>query len=180
MELDLIALFNNYREYAIFISIILNIVIAVLGVIPSFFVTGANIIFFGFWEGILISLIGETFGAIIAFTLYRKGFKRIVADSITKYPKLVSLTELEGKKAFLAVLSLRLMPFMPSGLITFAAAVGKISVLVFTAASSLGKIPALFIEGFSVYQFISISWEGKLLLVIIALIILWLNFKKSK
>lgn len=180
MELDLIALFNNYREYAIFISIILNIVIAVLGVIPSFFVTGANIIFFGFWEGILISLIGETFGAIIAFTLYRKGFKRIVADSITKYQKLVSLTELEGKKAFLAVLSLRLMPFMPSGLITFAAAVGKISVLVFTAASSLGKIPALFIEGFSVYQFISISWEGKLLLVIIALIILWLNFKKSK
>lgn len=180
MELDLIALFNNYREYAIFISIILNIIIAVLGVIPSFFVTGANIIFFGFWEGILISLIGETFGAIIAFTLYRKGFKRIVTDSITKYPKLVSLTELEGKKAFLAVLSLRLMPFMPSGLITFAAAVGKISVLVFTAASSLGKIPALFIEGFSVYQFISISWEGKLLLVIIALIILWLNFKKSK
>lgn len=180
MELDLIALFNNYREYAIFISIILNIVIAVLGVIPSFFVTGANIIFFGFWEGILISLIGETFGAIIAFTLYRKGFKRIVADSITKYPKLVSLTELEGKKAFLAVLSLRLMPFMPSGLITFAAAVGKISVLVFTAASSLGKIPALFIEGFSVYQFISISWEGKLFLVILALFILWLNFKKSK
>lgn len=180
MEIDLIALFNNYREYAIFISIILNIVIAILGIIPSFFVTGANIIFFGFWEGILISLIGETFGAIIAFTLYRKGFKKLVTNSLTKYPRLVSLTELEGHKAFYAVLSLRLMPFVPSGLITFAAAIGKISVLLFAAASSLGKIPALLFEGFSVYQFFSFSWEIKLLLIIIALIILWFNFRKSK
>jgi len=180
MELDLIALFNNYREYAIFISLLLSIFIAVLGVVPSFFVTGANILFFGFWEGILISLLGETFGAVVAFTLYRKGFKRVVTNSLARYPRLVSLTELEGKKAFLAVLSLRLMPFVPSGLITFAAAIGKISVLAFTVASSLGKIPALFIEGFSVYQFISVSWEGKLFFATLAFLILWLNFKKSK
>lgn len=180
MELDVIALFNSYREYAIFISISLSIIIAVLGVIPSFFITGANIIFFGFWDGIIISLLGETFGAVVAFTLYRKGFKRVVTNSVTKYPKLVSLIELEGKKAFFAVLSLRLMPFVPSGLITFAAAIGKISVLTFTIASSVGKIPALLIEGFSVYKFISISWEGKLIFAILALLILWLNFKKSK
>lgn len=180
MEPDLIALFNSYREYAIFISIILNIIVAVLGIIPSFIVTGANIVFFGFWEGLLISLIGETFGAIVAFTLYRKGFKRMVTNSLPKYPKLVALTELEGKKAFFAVLSLRLMPFMPSGLVTFAAAIGKISVLLFVTASSLGKIPALLFEGFSVYQFISFSWEVKILLVIISIVILWLNFRKSK
>lgn len=180
MERDLIGLFNNYQEYAIVISLLLNILIAVLGVIPSFFITGANIIFFGFWEGILISLLGETFGAIIAFLLYRKGFKKLVTNNLSKYPRLISLTELEGSKAFFAVFSLRLMPFIPSGLVTFAAAIGKISIITFAFSSSLGKIPALFIEGFTVYQLISFSLEAKLLLLFLGIIILWFNLRKSK
>ena len=40
---------------AILISLSLNTVISVLGVIPSVFLTAANLKIFGFWEGTIIS-----------------------------------------------------------------------------------------------------------------------------
>lgn len=180
MEAEVLTLLRNYQEYAIIISLSISIIVAILGLVPSFFITGANILFFGFWEGLAVSLLGETLGAIVAFTLYRKGFKKIAHDSLAKYPKLLKLTTLEGKQAFSMVLSLRLMPFIPSGLVTLAAAIGKISLLTFAISSSIGKIPALLIEGFSVYQIISVSYEVKLVLLLIGVLILFLSFRKSK
>jgi uncharacterized membrane protein YdjX (TVP38/TMEM64 family) len=61
---------------AIFVSIIINIIISILGVVSSFFITAANIGFFGFGNGLLISITGEAIGAIISFYLYRKGLKK--------------------------------------------------------------------------------------------------------
>jgi len=179
MEAEVLILFREYQEYAVFLSVLINIIIAILGVIPSFFITGANILFFGFWNGILVSILGEAIGALVAFTLYRKGFKKLIKNRLEKYPKLIRLTELEGKKAFFSVLSLRLMPFMPSGLVTFAASIGKMSTINFTFASSLGKLPALLFEGFSVYQIAQSSLKGKLFLLILGLIILWFNFRSK-
>lgn len=180
MEADLLSLFEQNKDFAFFISILVNIIIAILGVIPSFFITGANIMFFGFWEGITISFLGETLGAIIAFSLYRKGLKRFVNSGIEKYPKLEKLLDLEGRKAFYTVLSLRLMPFMPSGLVTATASVSKISLALFAISSSLGKIPALLIEGLTVYQVISASWQSKILLLLLGLLIFVWNIRKSR
>jgi len=76
---------NIFREYSILsipISLLLSIIIALIGVIPSVFVTGANIIFFGPVTGFLISLFVETIGAYITFIVYRKGFKK-GAESLT-------------------------------------------------------------------------------------------------
>ena len=67
---------------------------------------------------------------------------------------------------------------MPSGLVTFAPAVGRVSVLVFLIASSLGKLPALLLEGYAVYQVTEFTWQGKIILTIIALIILYFAFRR--
>lgn len=179
MDLDLIGLFEKYKDFALLISILISIIIAILGIIPSFFVTGANIIFFGFWEGIIISATGEALGAIVSFIIYRMGIKKIPTTTLYRYPKLIKLMKLEGRKAFFAVFSLRLMPFIPSGLITLAAAFGRISIFLFALSSSLGKIPALLIEGYSVYQVTSFSWQGKLILFAIGAVIIFWNFKSS-
>ncbi|GAE28136.1 hypothetical protein JCM9140_4341 [Halalkalibacter wakoensis JCM 9140] len=63
MEDRLIYYFQEYEHFAILISIGISIIVAVLGVIPSFFVTAANLIFFGFWMGTIISFVGEALGA---------------------------------------------------------------------------------------------------------------------
>ena len=175
---SLLQLFKEYQQLAIVISICASILVAILGIVPSVFITGANILFFGFWNGMFISFLGEAIGAGVSFLLYRRGFKRMVANGLDKYPKLKRLIEAENKEAFYLIFSLRLMPFVPSGLITFAAAVGKTGFLNFITASSLGKIPALLIEGYSVYEVTQFGWQGKLILATIAVVLLYLIIKK--
>lgn len=168
---QLLQLFHEYPRSAILISIGINIAVAILGVVPSVFVTAANILFFGFVNGTLISFLGESAGAGLAFLLYRKGFKSSLNKKLEKFPKLNRLINAPGKEAFNGVLTLRLFPFVPSGLITFAAAIGKIRFINFLIASSLGKLPALLIEAYSVYEITKFSWAGKLILVVIATVL---------
>ena len=160
------------------ISICASILIALLGVVPSVFITAANILFFGFWNGLFISFLGEAIGAGIAFILYRKGFKKRVEKNLDKYPQIKKLINAPDKEAFYLIFSMRLMPFVPSGLITFAAAVGKVSLLNFIIASSIGKIPALLIEGYSVYEITQFGWQGKIILAVIAVALVYWVIKK--
>ena len=176
----LLQLFNEHQSLAILISICISIIIAVLGIVPSVFITAANILFFGFWNGMIISFLGEALGAGIAFLLYRKGFKKTVERKLDAYHKVKRLIDAENKEAFYLVLALRLIPFVPSGLITFAAAVGRISFPVFIIASSLGKLPALFMEAYAVNAVTNFGWQGKLMLVLAAAVLLYWVISKKK
>ncbi|MBE4909737.1 TVP38/TMEM64 family protein [Bacillus luteolus] len=180
MEERLLDLFFQYREMAILISLLASVLVAVLGIVPSVFVTAANILFFGFVQGTLISFAGEAIGALVAFLLYRKGFKNISKKHLEKYPKLGKLIQSEGKDAFLLILSLRLLPFVPSGLVTFAGAIGKVSIGLFTVASTVGKVPALLIEAYSVNFVFQMEWQQKLVFSIISLGILAFVLFKNK
>lgn len=162
------------------ISLLLSVVVAVLGLIPSVFITAANILFFGFWEGTAISFAGEALGAGVSFLLYRKGFKKTTQKRLQRFSKVQQLVNAEGKQAFWLVLSLRLLPFVPSGLVTFAAAIGRMRFWNFLVASSTGKIPALLIEAYSVYQVTQFGWQGKLILALMGLAIAILIIRSIK
>lgn len=179
MKDTIIELFNQYPNAAILISLVISILIAVSGVLPSVFITAANILFFGFWQGTLISFIGEAVGAAVAFWLYRKGFKQVSDDKLARFPKANKLVMLQGRPAFIMIIGLRLLPFVPSGLVTFAAAIGRVSFLTFIIASSLGKIPALLIEAYSVYQVTEFGWQGKLILAITAIVLIWFVIRST-
>jgi uncharacterized membrane protein YdjX (TVP38/TMEM64 family) len=180
MSETLLTFFKEYGEWAIPISIFLNVIIAILGVVPSFFLTAANILFFGFWYGTFISFIGEAAGAAISFLLYRNGFKKVTRQKLEGYPQVVRLLEAKGKEAFILIFSLRLLPFVPSGLVTFAGAIGAVSAYVFVAASSIGKVPALLLEAYSVYNVTEWNTEGKIILGIIAAIGIYAIVKKIR
>jgi len=180
LQQQLIQWFEGAPQLAVLISLGISVLIAVVGVLPSVFITAANILFFGFWQGTLISFAGEALGAAIAFVLYRKGFKKLTQKGLHQYPKVKTLIDAEGKQAFGLIFSLRLLPFVPSGLVTFAAAVGKVGLLLFVVASSLGKIPALLIEAYSVYQVTEFGWQGKLILALAAVGILYWLLKRPK
>jgi uncharacterized membrane protein YdjX (TVP38/TMEM64 family) len=175
---NVIQLFEQYPQAAIVLSLVLSILIAIAGLIPSVFITAANILFFGFWPGTLISFMGEALGATTSFFLYRKGFKKTVQNKLHRFPRLQTLIAAEGKQAFLLVVSFRLIPFIPSGLVTFAAAIGRVSAAVFVIASSIGKIPALVLEAYSVFQVTRFGWEGKVILSVTALLLLYFTLKQ--
>ena len=176
----LIQIFRDHPQAAILISLGLSVVVAVIGVLPSFFITAANILFFGFWNGLLLSLLGEALGAVVAFWLYRKGFKKSAMKAFDKYPRLKRLTDTTGRQAFMLVIGLRLLPFVPSGLVTFAAAIGSMALWSFSIASTVGKIPALFMEAYAVYEVTRFGWQGKLILCLAAVAILYMVLRKKK
>ena len=178
MKEALFQFFQNYPHLALISSLLMSVLVAVLGVIPSFFVTAANILFFGFWQGVALSFAGEALGAMVAFFLYRKGFKKGASGKLKKHNTVAALINAENKKAFWLILSFRLIPFIPSGLITFAAAIGRTSAITFLVASSVGKLPALLLEGYAVYEVTQFGWQGKLILTLIALFILYFVIKQ--
>ena len=149
-EIWLTGLLTSHRAVAIPLSLLAETAVAVLGFLPSFFVTAANIAVFGLWWGGALSVTGESLGAVAAFVLYRKGLDRLaggrgrLSEGLEK--RMRRLSEAPEGRAFALVLAFRLLPYVPSGVVTLGAAAGRMRVWTFTAASTLGKIPALAVE----------------------------------
>ncbi|HET7899107.1 MAG TPA: VTT domain-containing protein [Flavisolibacter sp.] len=173
MKEAILQFFEQNPNMAVLSSFVFSVVIAFIGLIPSFVITAANIHFFGFWEGLIITFIGEATGVLLAFFLYRKGFKEGVTHKLEKHPKAKRLLEADFRDAFWLIFSLRLIPVVPAGLVTFTAAMGRISAAGFVTAGMLGKLPSLFLEAYAVYQVVHFGWQGKVILVVLAIVLLY-------
>ncbi|HVF97726.1 MAG TPA: VTT domain-containing protein [Flavisolibacter sp.] len=170
--------FQQYPNLAVVSGFAIGFLVSLVGIVPSLFVTAANVLFFGFWEGIAITFIGENTGSALAFFLYRKGLRKEVGPKLEKYKAMKALLEADNKKAFWLIFSLRLIPLVPSGLVTFTSAMGRVSFLVFLVANAVGKIPSLLLEGYAVLHVKEFDWQGKLILAILAAAALYLIIKK--
>ncbi|RJS60478.1 VTT domain-containing protein [Bacillus sp. PK3_68] len=157
---------------AFLVSILLSMIVAISGVLPSAFITGANIAVFGFKAGLIVSIIGEAAGAVVSFLLYRQGVKKL--DRPLKSRLLKKLKDTGGLEAASLVIILRIVPFIPSGAVTLTAAFSKMGLLSFSVVSTLGKIPSLFIEAYSVKWTLGLTanWQ----LIILFFIVLGLVF----
>ncbi len=152
-----------------------------LGIVPSVFVTGANIVFFGPINGFLISLLGEVIGGWISFKVYRKGIKRFAGNIEGKYELIDKIVKSEGRSVGILIFEGRLIPFIPSGLVTLAAAMSKVNSLIFIIATFLGKIPSILLEVLASYGVILAYQKNiKLVIGIFSLILLFLTVKKLR
>ena len=176
-----IEIFQKFSSIAIIISLILSIIIVVIGVLPSMFVTGANIIFFGPINGFIISILGEVLGAYISFIIYRKSLKKGTEKLTEKYKLINNLVNSRGKKAGILIFQGRLLPFMPSGVVTLASAMSEVNGIVFSLATFLGKIPSIALEVLISYQIINIE-DNKVdfIITIIVLIMIYFTLRKYK
>jgi uncharacterized membrane protein YdjX (TVP38/TMEM64 family) len=164
--------FSDHQAMAMAASVCLNVLIAISGVLPSAPLTAGNIIFFGFKAGLLISIIGEAAGAVASFWLYRLGIGKILSQKEVKNRFLQRLKQTRGAEAVLLVLLLRVLPFVPSGAVTLAAAYSQMSLLSFSIASTAGKIPSLVIEAYSVDRVLQLAIEWQIGIVLCAVLML--------
>lgn len=164
---------EEYPRMAVISSFSFAVFVSLVGIIPSFFVTAAAVLFFGFWQGVAITFLGETLGVAIAFYLYRKGFKKSVEHKLHKYKSAQALLNADNKKAFWIIFSLRLIPVLPSGIVTFTSAMGKATLLTFVIAGALGKLPSLLLEGYAAMQVTELTWQGKVILTLVAVVFLY-------
>lgn len=159
----------------------MSIIVALLGLIPSVFVTGANIIFFGPFYGFCISLLGEVVGGWISFKVYRKGTKKLVSSIEGKYRLVDNILNSDGKKLGFLIFEGRLLPFVPSGIITLAASMSSVNDLTFIVATFLGKIPSILLEVLISYGVIVASQGNvKIIIGIIGILLIYFTFKKIK
>lgn len=170
--------FEQYPNVALISAFSFAVFVALVGIIPSFFVTAAAVLFFGYWPGVAITFVGETLGAAIAFYLYRRGFKQTVRHKMLKYEAARRLLDADNKKAFWIIFSLRLIPVLPSGIVTFTSAMSRASFLTFVAAGSLGKLPSLLFEGYAALQVTEFGWQGKLIVTAVGLVFLYLLIRR--
>lgn len=173
MNAELIAeFFVQFGIYALIISTTVSILIAVSGIIPSFFVTAANILVFGPIKGFVVSWLGEAIGALAAFYIYRFGLKKRAELLGDKYSVINKLVKSKGIFAGLLVFQGRLLPFIPSGFVTAAASISQISTMQFLFWTALGKVPSLFLESVAAFDLINIHNNYFRLSVITTLIVL--------
>lgn len=177
----MLEILQNNSSIAIPISLLISIGISLIGVLPSIFVTGANIIFFGPSYGFLISLLGETIGAYITFTVYRLGFKKKIEKFTDKHRLLYQIVNSDGKKAGLLIFQGRIIPFIPSGIITLSASISNVNSTIFTIATLIGKAPSVAIESLVSYDIINIydNWIS-LAITVIGLIFITLTIRNEK
>jgi len=168
--------------FAIPLSLLISIIIAVAGIIPSIFVTGANVLFFGPVNGFFISWLGETAGAAISFHLYKTGFRKKFENIKEKHPLIRMIMNASGKKAGLLIFQARLLPFIPSGIVTFAASISSTGFILFLTASAAGKIPSIFLESLVSYDIINFNgnWIRLLLTILAVLPTIFILRRKGK
>ncbi|APA28456.1 hypothetical protein BBI15_16300 [Planococcus plakortidis] len=153
-----------------------------VGFFPSFLLTALNISSLGLTIGIILSLSGEIFGAIIGFYLYRYGFSKINPKWL-KRPFWRYIQSSSISRVFCAILLLRLIPFVPSGLVTAGASLTPIPGGFFMIASTIGKIPAVSLEVAVVcglvesippgYQY------GLFILIFLSFLLIWAKNKRK-
>ena len=178
---SIISIFEKYNEVAILISLLVNILISLVGVLPSIFLTGANILFFGPVYGVIISLLGETIGGYITFKVYRLGLKPTKEKIHGRYGLLDKLLDSTGISAGIIIFQGRIIPFIPSGFVTLAASMSKVSDKIFIIATFLGKLPSIILEALISYDLLNISENYiRLIITLGALIIGFIIIKLRK
>lgn len=126
--------------------LVIILVQAIVPVIPFVLLCSAGGILFGVGKGIAIIWVGTLTGASITFFLSRTmGFRWALSKHEGK--ALGYLEKMNGPGGFLAVLTLRLLPYFPAPLVNITAGISQMRFASFFSASAIGKLP--FIIGYT-------------------------------
>lgn len=139
----LIAYLKSFGVWAVFISFFIDVMINIVGFLPSIFISTANGLIFGIFWGTIISWLAETVGVAISFWAMRVLFRSMAANIIAKSK---TLSKLDACESWQAVAFARAIPYMPNGLVTAICALSSMSFSRHFWGSLLGKLPSVALE----------------------------------
>ena len=142
----LVEYLRSFGPWALVISFILDVLINAGSVFPSVFLSTANGLIFGLPLGILVSWLAETVGVVLSFLLMRFFFRDAAELLIAKSNSLQHIDEASGEKGLYWMAVARMLPYVPSGILTAIGAVSRISVKDYIIANLIGKLPSTSLE----------------------------------
>ncbi len=167
---DIAAYLRSFGPWTVAVSILINIIINLSGILPTVLISGANAVVFGLGGGIAVSWAGECLGTVIAFLLWRSLLREAACRIIRRNPHLSVADEFSGKNGFKAMLVARLIPLAPSGLITLLGAVSSRSFAAMLWATLIGKLPSIALEVLRGYQ-LAFAQDNSLRLLLLLLVV---------
>ena len=142
----LVEYLRSFGPWALVISFLLDVLINAGSVFPSVFLSTANGLIFGLPLGILVSWLAETVGVVLSFLLMRFFFRDTAELLIAKSNSLQHIDEASGEKGLYWMAVARMLPYVPSGILTAIGAVSRISVKDYIIANLVGKFPSTALE----------------------------------
>ncbi|BBI31727.1 TVP38/TMEM64 family protein [Cohnella abietis] len=124
---------------------------------PASVMSMAGGLAFGTGMGILYTLVGAVTGAVLSFLVARKiggGFFRGRED-----PRLAKIERAMERRGFMMVLLLRIAPFVPFDLVSYAAGVARVPLRAFLPATFIGTLPGTFAYNFLGASLTKGSWR---------------------
>lgn len=173
---------KGFGIYAVFVSFFIDVVINIVGFLPSIFISTANGLIFGLFWGTIISWLAETTGVLISFwvmrVLFRELAKKIIAKSCV-------LTKLDSYKSWTAVAVARAIPYMPNGLVTAICALSGMSFAYHGFGSLIGKLPSVALEviiGHDLVNFEEHSMRLTIVILVVSVVygVIWWYTKRKK
>ncbi|CCO07278.1 TVP38/TMEM64 family protein [Desulforamulus hydrothermalis] len=173
---------RSFGAMTVVISLLLMVLQTLFTPLPLFLLAGANGFIFGLWYGILITLTGSVIGSSIAFFLAR-GFGRGLVCRFVKETQMSKVDRMSCHKGPWMVFMARLIPVIPSSIISYVAGLSKMTFRGFFIATAVGKLPEIIIytalgHSFSVAE--GMATKITLLLILLTLLAWPLISRKLK
>ncbi|MBP1989691.1 TVP38/TMEM64 family protein [Paenibacillus eucommiae] len=121
------------------------VLLALVPVVPYGIVAGLIGAKYGPFLGGFLNVMSSTIAAALLFLSVRLVFQKQGIKLMAKFKRLDRFTELMERNAFIAVLTARLIPFVPAVAVNVYTAISRIRFRTFAAATCIGKIPVMFV-----------------------------------
>lgn len=140
---DVVALLEAHKTKSVLIYIGLQILQIVISVIPGQVFQFAAGYLYGFFLGLLYSMIGATLGTIISYFMARLLGKNAVhvlfgEERMEKY-----VAKLNSRGAFNIVFLIYLIPGLPKDMVSYAAGISDMKLKTFLPVSLIGRFPGM-------------------------------------
>lgn len=173
---------KGFGIYAAIVSFFIDVVVNIVGFLPSIFISTANGLIFGLFWGTVISWLAETAGVIISFYVMRTLFRGMAKEMIAKSK---TLTKLDSYDTWQAVAFARAIPYMPNGLVTAICALSSMPFRYHLIGSLIGKLPSVALEVVLGHDIVNMGTHALRLTIIIVAVALiyggiWWYMKKRK
>lgn len=164
-----IAYLHSFGIYAVFMSFFIDVVINIVGFLPSIFISTANGLIFGLFWGVIISWLAETVGVLISFYVMRTLFRGMAMNIINKSK---TLKKLDSYDSWQAMAAARAIPYMPNGLVTAIAALSSMHFRSYALGCLIGKLPSTALEVILGHDVVNMEEHALRLTILIILVTL--------
>lgn len=177
---ETIAYLKSFGVYAAFMSFFIDVVINIVGFLPSIFISTANGLIFGLFWGVVISWLAETVGVIISFYMMRTLFRGVAKNIIQKSK---TLSRLDAHESWQAMATARAIPYMPNGLVTAVAALSSMTFKDYAMGCLVGKLPSTALEVILGHDVLNLEQNSlRLTVIIVAVAVIyggvWYYYRK--